>query len=63
MHRIRILAILGVTALVAACNTNNDVRNGAIGAGIGCVVGELVDDRCVEGAVVGGAGGVLANDI
>ena len=60
---IKIIAALGLGLLCAACNTEGDLTRGAIGAGAGCVVGQLVDDKCVEGAVVGGVGGVVANDV
>ena len=59
----RLIAALGLAVLLAACNTQGDLTRGAIGAGAGCVVGELVDDNCAAGAVVGGIGGVVANDI
>ena len=60
---IKLLATLGLILVVPACNTQGDLTRGAIGAGVGCAVGELVDGKCVEGAVIGGVGGVVANDI
>ena len=60
---LRLAAACGLIGLLAACNTQNDLRNGAIGAGVGCAVGQVVDDACLEGAAIGGVGGVLANDI
>ena len=57
------LAIFTLAAFVAGCNTQGDLTRGAIGATAGCLAGELIDDACVEGAIVGGVGGVVANDV
>lgn len=59
----RIIAALGFALALAACNTQGDLTRGAIGAGAGCLAGEIIGDECVTGAVVGGIGGVVANDI
>lgn len=40
------------------------MQNAAIGAGIGCIAGEVISNgRCVDGALVGGLGGALYNDM
>ncbi len=55
-------AALGLMA-VSACSElgiESDVERVAVGAGAGCVVGEVYrDGRCVEGAILGGALGAL----
>ncbi len=52
----------GVFSL-SACSElgiESDVERVAVGAGAGCVVGEIYrDGRCVEGAILGGALGAL----
>ena len=53
---------LGVFSL-SACSElgiESDVERVAVGAGAGCVVGEIYrDGRCGEGAILGGALGAL----
>ena len=57
-----ILFFAAFTALSACDEINSDLERAAIGAAIGCAAGEvLVEGRCVEGAVVGGAAGALSN--
>ena len=57
-----ILLFTAFTALAACDEINSDLERAAIGAAIGCAAGEvLVEGRCVEGAVVGGAAGALSN--
>lgn len=60
-----ILAIaLVATSALAGCFQTVDQQNAAIGAVGGCVVGEIVrDGKCVEGALLGGLGGALFNDM
>ncbi|MCG6883182.1 MAG: YMGG-like glycine zipper-containing protein [Silicimonas sp.] len=53
-------AILGLSA----CNSNSDLERALIGAGAGCIAGEIIDDgECLTGAAVGGAAGALYDDI
>ncbi|WP_308915274.1 hypothetical protein [Jannaschia sp. LMIT008] len=59
MTRIAFLAV-GLILSLSACVTDSDVRNGVGGALVGCAVGEVVDDACAEGAVIGGTGAVVA---
>ena len=49
---------------LAACDeVNTDFERAMVGAAVGCVAGEvLVDGKCVEGAVIGGAAGALSDD-
>ena len=57
-----ILLFATVTALSACDEINSDLERAAVGAAIGCAAGEiLVDGRCLEGAVVGGAAGAISN--
>jgi hypothetical protein len=64
MAYLRALAGLGLIATLGACVQDGDLTSGAIGAGIGCVAGEvLADGRCVEGAVLGTGAGVATNRV
>lgn len=55
-----IAALLGV----AGCTQGTDLERAAVGGVAGCLVGEIIDDgECLTGAVVGAAGGALADDI
>lgn len=57
-----IILFAAFTALAACDEINSDLERVAVGAAIGCAAGEvLVDGRCVEGAIVGGAAGALTN--
>lgn len=57
-----VTAVASVFAIAACDAIDSDLERGLVGAAIGCAVGEtLVNGRCVEGAVVGGAAGVLTN--
>lgn len=58
MHKFAILAAVSATLVLAACGETRTQRvaTGAVG---GAVVGQVVDDRPVEGAVVGGLIGAV----
>ncbi|WP_417249976.1 hypothetical protein [Celeribacter sp.] len=57
------VSFLAATVL-SGCLESQDMQNAAIGAGIGCIAGEIIrDGKCVDGAVVGGLGGALYNDL
>lgn len=57
-----ILLFTAFTALAACDEINSDLERAAVGAAIGCAAGQvLVNGRCVEGAIVGGAAGALTN--
>ncbi len=57
---ITIAALIGL----AACDQGTDLERAAVGGAAGCLVGEIIDDgECLTGAVVGAAGGALADDI
>ena len=60
----RIGAIFAVFALTACAGIDSDIERGIVGAGFGCVAGEaLARGACVPGAIAGGAGGVLLDDV
>lgn len=63
MQRTLPFVLFGAFFALSACNQlNSDLERAAVGAAIGCVAGEvLVDGRCVEGAVIGGATGALSD--
>ncbi len=49
---------------LAGCNQGSDLERALVGGAAGCLVGEIIDEgECVTGAVVGAAGGALADDI
>jgi hypothetical protein len=60
----RLLALPALALLLAGCVTQGDVNRGVIGAGIGCVAGEIIrDGQCVEGALLGGTTAVVGGRI
>ena len=58
-------ALLAASIGLSACDEiDTDLERAAVGAAAGCIAGEvLVDGRCVEGAVIGGAAGAIADDL
>ena len=56
-------------ALLAALVTSlsgcldNDLERGAAGAAAGAVIADVTDGNVVTGAVIGGAAGVLCDDV
>ena len=57
-----LIAVASVVGLTACEEVDSDLERAAVGAAIGCAVGEvLIDGRCVEGAIVGAGVGVLTN--
>ena len=65
MRKIKSLVmVIAVLGLGACDRLNNDLERGAVGAAIGCAVGEVfVNGKCVEGAIIGGAAGVVSDDL
>ena len=58
------LAIAALIGLGACDEINTDLERAAVGAAAGCIAGEvLVNGRCVEGAIIGGAGGAIIDDL
>ena len=55
--------IIAAAAFVglAGC-LDNDAERALAGAGAGCVAGEVLDNDCTTGALVGGLAGALADD-
>ncbi len=51
--------------LLAACDTaaTSKTDRAVIGAGVGAVAGEILDDKPLAGAVVGGAAGYFCDDL
>ncbi|MEM9425843.1 MAG: hypothetical protein AAGA06_03990 [Pseudomonadota bacterium] len=65
MSRFTPFALFAAIATLSACDElDSDFERAAVGAAIGCAAGEiLVDGRCVEGAIVGGAAGAVSDDL
>lgn len=65
MQKTTPFALFVALAGLAACDEiDSDLERAAVGAAVGCVAGEvLVDGRCVEGAVIGGAAGAISDDL
>ncbi len=60
------LSLLAIAAILglSACSQGTDLERALIGAGAGCLAGEIIDDgECLVGAAVGGAAGALADDV
>ena len=61
--KLSILAIAAILGL-SACSQGTDLERALIGAGAGCLAGELLEEgECLAGAAVGGAAGALADDV
>ena len=59
-----VVAAVALTGLTACDRLNNDFERAAVGAAAGCIAGEVfVKDKCVEGAVIGGAAGAVSNNL
>ncbi len=54
-------ALIGVAALAACGDT--DLERGVTGAAIGAVTAEVLDEDPLTGAVIGGAAGVISDDV
>ncbi len=55
-----VATILGLSA----CSQGTDLERALVGAGAGCLAGEIIDDgECLVGAAIGGAAGALADDV
>ena len=65
MRKTKTLALFVSFVGLAACDRlDNDLERAAVGAAIGCAAGEVfLDGKCVEGAIVGGAAGVVSDDL
>ena len=64
MRKIVCIAMLTTIVGLAGCDkVDTDLERAIVGAAIGCAAGEvLVDGKCVEGAIIGGAAGVVSDD-
>ena len=61
--KLSLLAIAAILGL-SACSQGTDLERALIGAGAGCIAGEIIDDgECLVGAAVGGAAGALSDDV
>lgn len=59
-------AFLAITAILglSACSQGTDLERALVGAGAGCIAGEIIDDgECLVGAAIGGAAGALSDDV
>ncbi len=60
----KILSLTAVMAVLALASCGDtDLERGLTGAGIGAVGAELTGGSAVTGAVVGGAAGVVCDDV
>ena len=60
----KLMAILGVTATVALAGCGDtDLERGLSGAAVGAGASLVVDGDILTGAVIGGAAGVLCDDL
>ena len=59
-----LVPLIAFIGLAACDRLDNDLERAAVGAAIGCAAGEVfLDGKCVEGAIVGGAAGVVSDDL
>ena len=62
MQKFLSLAAVSAVLALSACG-DTDLERGLTGAGIGAVGAELTGGSAVTGAVVGGAAGVVCDDV
>lgn len=62
MSGIKIIAGLGLLLTLVACG-DTDLERGATGAAAGAVTAEILGGNVVTGAVLGGAAGVISDDV
>lgn len=62
MARTLLIAAFGAIALLAACG-DSDLERGLSGAAIGGVGAEITGGSAFTGALIGGAAGVLCDDL
>ncbi len=62
MQKLLSLTLAAAILALAGCG-DTDLERGLTGAGIGAVGAELTGGNAVTGAVVGGAAGVVCNDV
>lgn len=64
MHKKLPFVIFAAFIGLSACSQGTDLERALIGAGAGCLAGEIIDDgECLVGAAVGAGAGALADDI
>ena len=60
----KIMAVFGVTAVLALAGCGDtDIERGLTGAAVGAGASLVVDGDILTGAVIGGAAGVLCDDL
>ena len=60
----KIMAVFGVTAVLALAGFGDtDIERGLTGAAVGAGASLVVDGDILTGAVIGGAAGVLCDDL
>ena len=64
MHKNIVLLAIAAILTLSACSQGTDLERALVGAGAGCLAGEIIDDgECLVGAAIGGAAGALADDV
>jgi hypothetical protein len=64
MQKTFALLAIAATFGLSACSQGTDLERALVGAGAGCLAGEIIDDgECLVGAAIGGAAGALADDV
>ena len=61
----RVMALAGVVAaaMLAGCAPTGDLQRGLVGAGVGAVISDSTGGNALTGALIGGIGGTLCDDV
>ena len=60
---LKLISLLAVVGLLAACEGNSNLENAAIGAGTGAGVSALTGTDLGTSVAIGAAAGALSNDV
>ncbi|SFC47182.1 hypothetical protein [Tropicimonas isoalkanivorans] len=59
---LKLLPLLALASLAAACTTGNDLQRAGVGAATGAAVAGATDNDIATGAAIGGVAGALSDD-
>ena len=62
-HSLKILSVIAVAGLLAACDSNTNLQNTGIGAATGAGVAAVTGTNVVTGAAIGAAAGAVTNEV
>lgn len=60
---LKLIPLVAVVGLLAACDSNSNLENAGIGAAAGAGIAAATGTNVATGAVIGGAAGALTNEV